>query len=1106
MGLALVFGFGRHAGAMYMDDGTAPNGSLTNSTNAGWNLPQDGICVLGLSTSGVMPVATTTTAGIPSLTTKRDCDYYNYGLTGMNAIRTTTYNSAGTPANVTATYGTYGTCTAAGNKWDNVNGQCWQANGCSGTSTATNGTLEFNTADHLCYDTAPCTVAGTTGNDGYQHAISTSICVDSNGNGITLKDLDRTFAMCQAKGGTWKTISDTVVATGSGSTATPGVQAYATPGFGGACVAYSWQFRGVDAQDNSLPFGSNGTTFSSTAPATGFCYTNMNTTLGKSGCPTVAGSTSGTANSTSEAAFGYAVSGSTCTYAYGISGPVNAALKSPTGAILTATGASIDLSQYSTLGTCLAAGGTWSNWLPYQNAAVSTGGLAKAELFTLNTLAPSTTNGCLHCHSTTVQYNGPVNRYKDSYVTTGHKNMLRKVIPGQAWYGPNAEGGLSMYTADSSGNALSFNATNPTDGSNTVYYLIDGWFTESVNAASGTIEVNPSAEVAGSAYSCSNCHSTGFSGSPTSSTTAQPGVQSIGTPGYLGAQPAASGAGYVSAVKAGYTWDYEGIRCGRCHNATIPQVTQNQIYGGACGIGATACSYEGGTWTGTSCTAPSTGFTQSGCNNLALLPGVSAVWVAPTASCSVSFANIQTSSACTAAGGVWTANTSGSPSAFLATAPTGTGMGALAAGTGRTNLCVGCHQAVASAWPAQSSVVPAAATTTTGVAQWDPTWFAATATGTIPAAVPTRDFSGHFVGMAFLNSPHARYTGAQSGKGSLTPNSLGEKDLTDPNGTVEYNSLFKGYKCFQSPTSTSEGTTLGVSGGTVTEITTKAECDALYTPAADLAAGFSSWRADDGAIADGTQGTCVTCHDVHNSLFVANEHTKSIRRTCQDCHQNNATTSATDANAPRITSINHPTTAGTPFDTNLYPDGPCVVCHMAAQAQLNGDQNSFLPHIWRINTSSTYSTFPSINQWNGINGARMDHNVQTAPEKYWGGTYQNAAWVDLDLACGQCHGGGSSAVTTMGSITAGSKTLTVSSSSGITPGCRISVTGAGPNASLPNLMTIVVSVSGNTVTVNKAAVTTVSNAEVRLNATVNNAPYKNKAALSQSAMGMHPMN
>ena len=43
-------------------------------------------------------------------------------------------------------------------------------------------------------------------------------------------------------------------------------------------------------------------------------------------------------------------------------------------------------------------------------------------------------------------------------------------------------------------------------------------------------------------------------------------------------------------------------------------------------------------------------------------------------------------------------------------------------------------------------------------------------------------------------------------------------------------------------------------------------------------------------------------------------------------------------------------------------------------------------------------------------GATKDRNAQVAPETYVKadgtiGTYANAVWVDLDLACGQCHGG-----------------------------------------------------------------------------------------------------
>jgi hypothetical protein len=57
-------------------------------------------------------------------------------------------------------------------------------------------------------------------------------------------------------------------------------------------------------------------------------------------------------------------------------------------------------------------------------------------------------------------------------------------------------------------------------------------------------------------------------------------------------------------------------------------------------------------------------------------------------------------------------------------------------------------------------------------------------------------------------------------------------------------------------------------------------------------------------------------------------------------------------------------------------------------------------HIFRINPSASYSTFPSESQWNS-----GQKTANTAPD----GTYTNAVWIDLDLACGQCHGGSGTA-------------------------------------------------------------------------------------------------
>jgi hypothetical protein len=57
-------------------------------------------------------------------------------------------------------------------------------------------------------------------------------------------------------------------------------------------------------------------------------------------------------------------------------------------------------------------------------------------------------------------------------------------------------------------------------------------------------------------------------------------------------------------------------------------------------------------------------------------------------------------------------------------------------------------------------------------------------------------------------------------------------------------------------------------------------------------------------------------------------------------------------------------------------------------------------HLWRINTDANYRTFPTATEF-GIGAPATRKNANTAPD----GSYTNAVWVDVDYACGQCHGG-----------------------------------------------------------------------------------------------------
>ena len=163
------------------------------------------------------------------------------------------------------------------------------------------------------------------------------------------------------------------------------------------------------------------------------------------------------------------------------------------------------------------------------------------------------------------------------------------------------------------------------------------------------------------------------------------------------------------------------------------------------------------------------------------------------------------------------------------------------------------------------------------------------------------------------------------------------------------------------------------------------------TTAPAYVAGITPWRADTGSITDanGVQGTCTTCHDVHQSLFVEGQ--EGLRKECQTCHVDNAGTDYPELTAK---TVNHPTSVGTP--ANVDPASACVVCHMPKPTA--GD---FPMHVWRINSDVNYSTFPTALEM-GIGGTATKKNANTVADDKG---YANAVWVDLDLACGQCHGG-----------------------------------------------------------------------------------------------------
>jgi hypothetical protein len=136
------------------------------------------------------------------------------------------------------------------------------------------------------------------------------------------------------------------------------------------------------------------------------------------------------------------------------------------------------------------------------------------------------------------------------------------------------------------------------------------------------------------------------------------------------------------------------------------------------------------------------------------------------------------------------------------------------------------------------------------------------------------------------------------------------------------------------------------------------------------------------------KGNCMTCHDVHWSLESTDPEAEPLRRECTTCHENSGT-SASGAPQINLATINHQSGLGTPIADPNDPDAACETCHMPKSARTAGSSPM---HLWRISTDPTYVTM-------GGPGAT---SAATAAD----GSYTDAAWVDIDHACGQCHGGG----------------------------------------------------------------------------------------------------
>jgi len=245
----------------------------------------------------------------------------------------------------------------------------------------------------------------------------------------------------------------------------------------------------------------------------------------------------------------------------------------------------------------------------------------------------------------------------------------------------------------------------------------------------------------------------------------------------------------------------------------------------------------------------------------------------------------------------------------------------------------------------------------------------------------------HGIVDTFLNSPHARVTGYVDYKSQGTPDN-----------TLIING----------------GTASVTVGGTVSTVAVPGQYNTHFA---------SKGTADQGAPAgvttatNGVSGSCAGCHDIHGAMpgyFTPAVDATNIEvttlQTCASCHQ--------DGSRYGIASPAHSKGKGTPSGITA-PDGvtqleSCVVCHMAATTTGNTGEYHFL----RINADPNYHTFPTAQQYYTSYGSGNFAPFNTYVSNWNGfdletyvdanGTTQNypAVGLDVDIACGQCHGGG----------------------------------------------------------------------------------------------------
>jgi hypothetical protein len=811
---------------------------------------------------------------------------------------------------------------------------------------------------------------------------------------------------------------------------------------------------------------------------------------------------------------------------------------------------------------CAKHGGTWSTtatcvgvWLmpSAKDPAYGPGGLMLTDNAT--TGAAGAGDQCLRCHNDKTFYNGATVRYTQGTLTQGHKNMSRPVSSSfKPWGGPPFSctgyplakteddcvhaGGTwdpTIYPSDDTGNLFKWNSNQILVGNN-VYdlkWIYGDWLSPLPRAIYTGSTLN------NVTYSCGRCHTTGWTSDagliPNSSKHPEsdfPGItwNGTGTTGQVNLRGGVAGDSNNMS-----SWDQWGITCSRCHYSAVDDSSSspyaapagmnlhnNGITGptnasGACTdvrwssapSGSTLedlCTSTGGAFYTACSVNPTAGVCTVAANTQAKCTAVSgATWVAAKAGwCSNPF--YTDAASCTAnglAGALYTWQDGWCKTADAQAACTG--------GTGdgvkkwQLNGTQASCQVAGATWSFASCSVegfcnkgacsdakyPNAIDCAAAGASWSP----------ITSKSICDNVGGQFAyatDVVTCGDAGGRWIGNRFNRGQVIMTVCMQCHRQETNGLPNTNGACS------NGTSTTQGACVAAGGAwnesgngigmlvgpyhsTVTFPSHPHSNQFLNSPHARFTGKWSeiatgkfdmtdTRKYNSGFMAMGeslnTGNGCTGCHNVHESVVNGAE---PFEAKCSECHH-----------VKSLNRIQHPWGAGTPFEKVATDQmDACATCHMPGGL-----------HLFRINTDKTYSTYPMPQAMAG--------NVppNTAPD----GTFTNAVWVDIDLACGQCHGGGTSNTKTTGTISTGSASLTVASSAGLVVGEKVTVAGAGAY-SAPGLWadfpTYVKAIVGNVVTLAGTATHGVTGAAVTMNATTPEASYVTKENLAFRAKGIH---